>query len=132
MKAVIKVEKEVNVKYVKLDIYIRHIGDDDGDVPKDFPMLEGNQWKATIDVDNGQILEWPEGYAFDMYCKVCDAGSYTLLDDNNEFLVSRHDYVPNQLIPGGYGDYIDLQIDSSGLIKNWHSSPSVVEFFEEE
>jgi hypothetical protein len=131
MKATVKIEKEVDIKKVIIDIKIRYVGDtDDDDVPTDFPMLSGEIWKATVLIDEGRIIDWPKGVARDLFCKVCDAGVYTLLDhDDNEISV-RSGYVPNNLVPGEYGDYVDLKIDTNGIITNWPKSPSVSEFFD--
>ncbi len=66
------------------------------------------------------IEDWPEGYAFDVYMKVCDGGCYYLLGEKEKVLAAIvEDYVPHSIIPGDYGDYVDLKIDGSGRIKNW-------------
>lgn len=56
-----------------------------------------------------------------VYVKACDQGHYTLLDEGGNIIGERSDdYVPNKVIPGDYGDYIDLRIDlETGQIDNW-------------
>jgi len=126
MKAKIKIEKEVEIKMVKVDVAVRY-GEDD--IPKDFPLRRGDMWSAIIDIDEGKVLDWPEGKTGRLQMKVCDEGSYFLLDDKGNTVLSiEQDYVPNALIPGRYGDYIDLQISESGLVLNWPNQPSISDF----
>jgi hypothetical protein len=44
----------------------------------------------------------------------------------------RDGYVPNDLVPGSYGDYVELSINEEGVITNWPKNPSVDEFFDED
>ena len=133
MKIVAKVEKEINIKYVLIDISPRYIGDSqDDDVPSDFPLLNGENWKAYVDVDTHLIKDWPIGIDARLQAKVCDAGSYYLIDDMENIVASKeNDYVPNGLVPGKYGDYIDLDIDIDGRIKNWPIYPDFSTFFDD-
>lgn len=133
MKALVKVQKEVEIQKIIIDIAPRYIGDsDDDDVSSDFPLLNGENWKATVMVGSGQILDWPEGEEREMYCKVCDAGTYTLLDDQGEEVATINGYVPNGIVPGEYGDYVHLKISGDGVITNWPEHPRIDEFFEDD
>lgn len=134
MQATITVQKNVNIKTLLISAQFRHVGDtEDDDVPTDFPLLTGSMWNAYIDVDTGVIRDWPEGDERSLFVKVCDQGNYSLLDDAGDTVLERFDnYVPNNLVPGEYGDYIDLKIDGSGKITNWPTSPSIDEFLENE
>ena len=132
MKTTIKVEKEVDIRRVRIDIAPRYIGDsDDDDVPTDFPLLNEakDAWVADVDVDTGQIANWPAGEARELSAKVCDAGVYTLFDAEGNVVTTLSDYVPNELIPGEYGDYIELKINEQGVITNWPKKPSFSNFF---
>jgi hypothetical protein len=123
MKRVIVIQKEVDIKKVRVSVAVRY---DEEDIPNDFPMRSGNMWNATIDIETGKILDWPQGKSGNLHMKVCDEGSYYLLDENDEEVLSiEGDYVPNGLIPGTYGDYIDLKIDSTGTITNWYSESKI-------
>jgi hypothetical protein len=53
--------------------------------------------------------------------KACDEGSYELIGADDNLIAERsEDYVPNDIIPGDYGDYIRLKIDiKTGQIVNW-------------
>jgi len=94
------------------------------------PLLVGGAWKAMVDIDTGLIDNWPKGEERRLQAKVCDQGSYYLYDaDSNVVGSIENDYIPNDLIPGEYGDYIDLKINADGVITNWHKNPCVQEFF---
>jgi hypothetical protein len=129
MKAIIKAEKEVEIVMVKVDVAVRY-GEED--IPNDFPLRSGNTWSAIINIDEGRVLDWPKGQKGHLSMKVCDEGSYFLLDSEGNTISSiENDYVPNELIPGKYGDYIDLHIGENGFISNWYSKPSLSDFFDE-
>jgi hypothetical protein len=130
MKATIKVKKEVEITMVKVDIPVRY---DEEDIPNDFPLREGDIWSAIINIDEGRVLDWPKGQTGHLAMKVCDGGSYFLLDkEGNTVLSIEQNYVPNELLPGEYGDYIDLHIGENGLISNWYSQPSISDFVNDE
>lgn len=135
MKAIVKIEKEVEIETVMIQISPRHIGDgDDDDLPTDFPLLNETKdsWLAYVEIDTGRIRGWPEGDAREMHVKVCDAGTYALLDESGNSVAVRDGYVPNGLVPGSYGDYVELSINEEGVITNWPRKPSVDEFFDED
>lgn len=130
MKALIKVKKEVEITMVKVDVAVRY-GEED--IPNDFPMRHNDMWIADIDINEGRVLGWPVGQKGHLAMKVCDEGSYYLYDSDGNCVKSiEQDYVPNQLLPGKYGDYIDLHIGENGLISNWYSQPSLSDFFNDE
>lgn len=100
------------------------------------PMLntEDLLLEVVVDLENRRVLNWnyEEGY-LRMWGKVCDAGTYTLLDKDRTPLWQIDGYVPNKLIPPfekGFGDYIELAIDSDGIIRDWPSNPDFSEFVE--
>lgn len=127
MKMTVKVEKEVDIKTVLVQVAVRYGTED---IPDDFPMREGNVWVARIGIDDGVIEDWPQGQSGRLQMKVCDQGTYTLFDDKGDEIVARVDnYVPHGLIPGEYGDYIDLIIDENGRVTNWPKRPTFGAFF---
>lgn len=133
MKTKVKATKEIELEKIIIDIHIRHVGDtEDYDVPTNFPLLNGNQWKAEVMIDSGQIVGWPQGVEQEMFCKVCDAGVYTLIDNEGNNIAQIDGYVPNEIVPGEYGDYVDLKISGDGIITNWPKHPCVDEFFEDD
>jgi len=131
MKTKIKIEKEVDITVVSLSVNIRY---DDEHIPYDFPGRKGNTWEARIGIDTGVIEGWAIGLSHmiaDM--KVCDEGTYKLIDSEGNIVAAiENDYVPNRLIPGSYGDYIDMDIDENGKIKNWPNKPSFSDFFKKD
>ena len=130
MKTTIKVEKEVEIKYVKVQVAVRY---EEEDIPNDFPLRRGDRWNAIIDIDNGIVMDWPKGEKGNLEMKICDEGSYYLLDENYETILSiEEDYVPNKLLPGSYGDYLKLHIGENGVISNWYSKPSIEDFLFED
>lgn len=132
MKATVKIEKEVEIRAVKIDIAPRYIGDtEDDDMPTDFPLLNDAKtaWTAIVDIDTGQIGSWPIGEVREMYVKVCDAGIYSLIETDGTTIATISGYVPNGVVPGEYGDYVDLKIDANGFITNWPKRPDISAFF---
>lgn len=132
MKATIKIEKEVDIKTVLVKANVRYWEDavingqpdEEGTLT---PCRKGDLWCPEIDIDTGVILNWQKGIKADIHFKVCDAGSYYLKDaDGNIVLKRENAYVPNELIPGSYGDYIEMEIDENGKIFDW--SPSLEDF----
>jgi hypothetical protein len=92
---------------------------DDEDMPYDYPHRQGDVWDIRVNIDNGQIEDWPNGVApLELYMKVTDAGQYFVLRDDGRILWSVADYVPS-FIPNNYGDYLTFQIDTDGKIINW-------------
>lgn len=130
MKIKVKVLKEIEIKTVKIEVHVRY---DDEDIPNDFPLRKGDMWEAYVDTDTGQVMDWPVGKSGRLKMKVCDEGSYTLYDHNGSIVAKiENNYIPNDLIPGKYGDYIDLNIDSNGLITNWPKRPDASQFFNDD
>lgn len=126
MKIKVKREVEIDIKSVIIDIPVRY-GEED--IPNDFLLREGDRWKATIDIETGQIHDWPQGKTGSFDMKVCDEGTYTLIDqEGNEVAKIDEDYVPNGLVPGSYGDYVELNINEYGIVTNWPAHPSFDEF----
>lgn len=127
MKATIKVTKEVDIKWLSVSAKVRHWEDATVNGEEDtegtlMPCQELGCWAPLIDVDTGIIKDWPKGTTADIHFKVCDAGTYSLLDDSGETLAIKDGYVPDCMSPGGrgYGDYIIMSIDENGKIENWN------------
>lgn len=130
MKTKIKIEQEVEIALVRIQVAVRY---EEEDIPNDFPLRSGDMWKALVEMDTGLIRGWPKGKTGDLYMKVCECGTYTLMDSGgNEIAEIMNDYVPHGVVPGSCGDYIDLKINADGIITNWPKSPDVSRFFEDE
>ncbi|MGL4638530.1 MAG: hypothetical protein ACRCVX_02210 [Shewanella sp.] len=110
--------------FIKLDVNVRYWDDaevngqssEDGSL---VPLKEGDAWRPVINLEAGEILNWPQGTEASFHFKVCDAGSYYLLDENMEQIASiEQNYVPDGLCHGdvGYGDYIIFNVGADGKI----------------
>ena len=119
-----KVEKEAVA--IEVITHMRYIGED---VPADLPMMNNEIWHVTIDIDTGKIRNWPQGHATEFHAKVCDGGTYHLLDAKNMVILSIEEgYVPNGILPGEYGDYLIMQIAEDGTVTNWPTYIDLGEF----
>jgi len=130
-----KIQVETEVKYLFADMEPRYWEDssvngkgESGDEPT-IPLRDGVRWTLKIDLDTGQICDWPEGTSADTYYKVCDQGVYSLLAENGDVIATRSGYVPDMLSPleKGYGDYVILNIDGAGRIAGWKADLSYFE-----
>lgn len=137
MKTTIKVEKEVDIKFCQVKVEPRYWEDATVNGVEDvegtlLPCINGKLWEPLIDIDNGVIVNWESGKRARVHFKVCDAGSYYLMDeDKNVILSIEDDYVPNKLIPGEYGDYIVMDIDEEGkILGKWN--PRFTDFMDDE
>lgn len=129
--------KKVIVKYIKAEAGVRHwedatvngVEDAEGDL---IPMRVKDYWCPIIDLNTGFILDWPSGVTADIHYKVCDDGTYHLLDENKEIVKTIEGYVPNIMSPSevGYGDYIIMNVDAEGHIDKWRVTLS--EFTDED
>lgn len=116
MKFIQNIQREVDVQTIDVILPVRY---DDEDIPYDAPMRHGEIWQAEIDIATGEIYDWPWGKTLNMYMKVVDTGTYILRDGDGTIIAERQDYVPHGIIPGEYGDYVDLIINENGKITNW-------------
>ena len=125
MKAKFTVTKEFDVEYLFVEAGVRYwedgvingVEDKDGNIP----CRDGDCWKPLININTGKIINWTQGVRANIHYKVCDNGTYKLLDANMELIKKIRDYVPKMLSPKGegWGDYIIMDIDADGQIKDW-------------
>ena len=112
---------QANVMYWE-DSEINGVADEDGDLT---PLRSGDNWEPSVEIETGKIREWPIGTVASIHFKVCDGFSFRLLDENDQVVyTSEEGYVPKFFCPkdSGYGDYIIMDIDSSGVIQGWDKS----------
>ena len=129
----LKVEKDFDLKYLKVDAGVRYWedmevnGEPDNDIDENpelsprmpFAVKCGEdrwRWRVTIDLEEGKILGWPEGVTTSGQYKVCDDGEYSLVCRDGTEIVHVESYVPDCL---GGGDYIEISIDGEGLIEGF-------------
>src|SRR5688572_2365640 len=135
MKATVKIEKEVDIKTLHVSAGVRYwedarvngVEDTEGNL---MPFRNGENWEPVIDIDKGQIINWPKGTTADIHFKVCDAGTYTLKDIDGNTVLKKEGYVPGIMCPDedGWGDYIIMTVSENGLISNWN--PNIDDFYE--
>jgi hypothetical protein len=123
---------ELDIAFVRISIPVRDEPVEEGGMLPNFPFRRGNTWTATIAIEGGRIQNWAAPGTFQLFEKVVDEGTYELLDGAGKVLAKiENDYVPNRVVPGEYGDYVDLEI-VDGVITNWPEQPNPAEFFKEE
>lgn len=125
MKAKFTVTKEFDIEYLFVEAGVRRwddgimngIEDKDGNIP----CRDGDYWKPLININTGKIVNWTQGVRATIHYKVCDNGTYKLLDINMELIKKIRDYVPKMLSPKaeGWGDYIIMDINPDGQINDW-------------
>lgn len=129
MKVTVYKPVELEIHTVKIEVELhddvseslpKHLFNDDGELD------------LLIEVDTGKVVSWQGSEPVNIHDKVRDNGVYTLFGSDGLEVVKIDNYsVPNNLIPGDYGDYINLEINSDGFVTNWPKYPSVLEFFPE-
>lgn len=128
-----RVTQEIEIKTVEIEIPIDEIEEHEPPVPPNLlaNFKAGEVWRIQVNIDTGQILGWPDGVpAFRLYAKPRDGGSYRLLGADGAVLAAiEQNYVPNGVVPGDYGDYVDLNIAANGVITNWPAPPDPRAFF---
>lgn len=107
---------EAEVRYWE-DATINGVEDADGDK---VPFRDGAMWRPVIDLETGNIVNWPIGTTAEFHYKVCDQGEYWLADkDMDKKLKWGGSYVPDEFLcfgDDGYGDYIIFNVDYDGHI----------------
>ena len=118
---------KVDAAFVEIEVFGLF---EDRYIPFDFPLRDGDLWKAQIVIDNGQILDWPRGEGAFLYMNVKNEGTYRLLNRAKETIsIIENDCIPGGLIPREYADFLKLDIDNNGIVRNWPTDPNVDEFF---
>lgn len=118
MKIYKKVIEAVDWKYLIIRVKLRgHEGDEL--ITDEFFELEDENLNICIDVDKRKIINYKGNKPFNLHLKAVDSGTYVFKDCYGNIFYTLQDYVPNGIIPGAYGDYIELNIDDCGFITNW-------------
>lgn len=87
----------------------------------------------TIDVETGQVLNWPKNSPYDFFdVKIVDEGEYILLDKNGEVIAEYGGYVPECVGCDGYSDYLEFEIDSASNIPEWEFTQEHLDEFMKE
>ena len=131
------VRQSVNVKFLHARCGVRYwedatvngVRDTDGSrIPcregtsADNDHLGGGTWRLLIELDTGRIIDWPQGTTARVHYKVCDDGTYELLDAERNVVKRIDGYVPSMCPDdNGYGDYVIMTIGVDGIIANWRA-----------
>lgn len=142
MKKTIKIEQEIELAGAECWIHPRYWEDseingveDDAENPK-MPLIEEHigekAWHIIINLDNGQIGNWPKDTTASIHYKSCDDNYIDILDDQLGIVKYYTGYVPNFLCPkeNGYGDYVIMDIDENGFIQGFNNN--LDDIFEED
>ena len=128
MKVKIKVLQEVELKTLLVKANVRYWedseinGESDTENGDNMPCKIGDLWCPEIEIETGIIFNWVKGNTANIHYKVADELGYELKDEKGDVVLSADDgYVPKTLYPkeNGYGDYIIMDIDEKGFIKDW-------------
>lgn len=91
-----------------------------------YPLLFDENYQGEknlvliIDVETGQVTNWPKNSPFDFHDKkIVDEGEYILIDKNGEQIARYIGCVPTCVGEGGYGDYLEFEIDGDSNIPEW-------------
>ena len=105
------------VRYFE-DAWVNDVRDDEIRL---MPFIKDEVWQPVIDIEKGLIIDWPPNINSDIHYKVCDEGRYTITDEYGNILFSIDGYVPKTMSPKepGFGDYIIMDVNEEGYIKNW-------------
>lgn len=94
--------------------------------------LTGDTIFLEIDIDTGEVTNWPKNCPVDFHdIKIVDTGNYWLVNDYEETVISYSGYVPSCLGEGGYGDYLEFEIDKNSHIIGWSFDQKDCDEFEE-
>ena len=128
--------KKIEVKSILVDAGVRYyenatvndIEDTEGTL---IPCKKGDRWQPEIEIETGKILNWEQGKKADIHYKVCDDGKYSLKDEKGKIVYTQMATVPDILAinDNGYGDYIIMQVDENGFIKDWNKDIDFEVFF---
>lgn len=80
-------------------------------------------WCPEIDTETGNIINWENGTEASIYYKVCDECEISCISEGKEICTNDgFFYCPDFLCPKeeGYGDYIIMNITSTGHIEDWN------------
>lgn len=138
MKQIIKVEKEINITTLEVDVTPRWWEDTeidgfrDTEYGDDIPCHDNGKWKPIIDIEKGVITDWEPGKIARIDYKVDNYGIYTLKDEKGNVIEEKYGCVPRIMCPdgNGHGNYIRMNVNATGTIEDW--KPDFSDFFEEE
>ena len=65
-----------------------------------YPLVAKGMWSGIVDLKTQKLLNWKLEYGtLYLQAKICDSGTYFLLDKDKKAICRIAGYVPNGLIP---------------------------------
>jgi hypothetical protein len=124
---------EANPRYLE-DTYLNEKEDEKGEIciyDNTTGMLD-----FIIDMVEGKILGWDNTQEAKIHYKIVDEGKYYLIEYIAQYMyVIRKEYyscyVVDELLvinDKGYGDYMIMEVDKDGYIKNYPSYDMLIDF----
>lgn len=126
MKFTITRPVEMEISRIRIDCPY----DEDDEVPS-YVRENCNNFQCFINLESG-VMSYPKNIGpATVHIKAVDRGTYTLIGNDGCYVAELQDYVPHGVVPGSYGDYIELEIDEHNKVTNWPKQIDVSEFFKE-
>lgn len=122
------IQEEVEVASIRFWVAADDL--DENEFPREFQGWKGDMLHMEIDLKLGLVKDWPIGETGELHLKVVDSGTYELMGPDGKVVARReNEYVPNDIIPGSYGDYIEMEIEQDGVVRDWPHNPDLDVFF---
>ena len=103
-----------------------------------YPELHRDDYlRLLIALETGKVVNWPKELGhFDFYdFKLVDTGIYRLMktQEHSDNDLYYEGYVPTCVGSGGYGDYLEFEINDDGFIDDWDfDGADYIEFLKEQ
>jgi len=131
MKLTLKVKQDFEVLYLSAKVGARYtedatvngVEDTEGNL---MPCFDGKNWCPMIEIETGKIINWEQGKTASVHYKSCDENNFYLLDEHKSIVSELEGYVIGMMCPkeNGYGDYVIMDIDENGFIKDFKADLS--------
>jgi hypothetical protein len=127
---------EIELKYITIGFPVDADDIEEDNLADLIDPAQPNWLEFRVDIETGKIQDFrgDPDESYDIYVKVVDQGSYSLIDSTGSVVAEiEENYVPHGVVPGDYGDYVRFSIHGGkGIITNWPKKPDISEFFPED
>jgi hypothetical protein len=124
------IEVTIPLKAGEVEAYTIELEEDGGGLGRLIRPMAAPRYDLThevvmvLDLNTRKVRDWTHG-AMSIDHGVVDAGTYRLLRGSEVVRVRGEDYAP-ECMPGGGGDYIEMEILPDGSIRGWAPKPREV------
>ena len=136
MKFTVMQPTEIELKYISIGFPVDADDIEDCNLADLIDPDQPDWLEFLVDIETGNIegLRGDPDESYDIFVKVVDTGVYQLIDEKRSVVAELdREYVPHGIVPGEYGDYINLKIHGGlSRVMNWPKNPDVSEFFKQE